>query len=80
MAGGSAYIGGSAELRADNGAGVLVSDGSLEVYGNAFIQGSTSGVELKNSATGTCGSANIYGNAKITGGDYGGLLYTSCRR
>ena len=47
MAGGSAYIGGSAELRADNGAGVLVSDGSLEVYGNAFIQGSTSGVELK---------------------------------
>lgn len=71
MAGGSAYIGGSAELRADNGAGVLVSDGSLEVYGNAFIQGSTSGVELKNSATGTYGSANIYGNAKITGGDYG---------
>lgn len=71
MAGGSAYIGGSAELRADNGAGVLVSDGSLEVYGNAFIQGSTSGVELKNSATGTHGSANIYGNAKITGGDYG---------
>ncbi len=71
MAGGSAYIGGSAELRADNGAGVLVSDGSLEVYGNAFIQGSTIGVELKNSATGTCGSANIYGNAKITGGDYG---------
>lgn len=71
MAGGSAYIGGSAELRADNGAGVLVNDGSLEVYGNAFIQGSTSGVELKNSATGTCGSANIYGNAKITGGDYG---------
>ena len=71
MAGGSAYIGGSAELRADNGVGVLVSDGSLEVYGNAFIQGSTSGVELKNSATGTYGSANIYGNAKITGGDYG---------
>ena len=71
MAGGSAYIGGSAELRADNGAGVLVSDGSLEVYGNAFIQGSTIGVELKNSATGTHGSANIYGNAKITGGDYG---------
>lgn len=71
MAGGSAYIGGSAELRADNGAGVLVSDGSLEVYGNAFIQGLTSGVELKNSATGTYGSANIYGNAKITGGDYG---------
>ena len=71
MAGGSAYIGGSAELRADNGAGVLVDDGSLEVYGNAFIQGSTSGVELKNSATGTHGSANIYGNAKITGGDYG---------
>lgn len=71
MAGGSAYIGGSAELRADNGAGVLVSDGSLEVYGNAFIQGSTSGVELKNSSTGTYGSANIYGNAKITGGDYG---------
>lgn len=71
MAGGSAYIGGSAELRADNGAGVLVNDGSLEVYGNAFIQGSTSGVELKSSATGTYGSANIYGNAKITGGDYG---------
>lgn len=71
MAGGSAYIGGSAELRADNGAGVLVNDGRLEVYGNAFIQGSTSGVELKNSATGTHGSANIYGNAKITGGDYG---------
>lgn len=71
MAGGSAYIGGSAELRADNGAGVLVNDGSLEVYGNAFIQGSTSGVELKNSSTGTYGSANIYGNAKITGGDYG---------
>lgn len=71
MTNGSAYIGGSAELRADNGAGVLVSDGSLEVYGNAFIQGSTSGVELKNSATGTYGSANIYGNAKITGGDYG---------
>ena len=71
MAGGSAYIGGSAELRADNGAGVLVSDGSLEVYGNAFIQGSTSGVELKNSATGTYGSANIYGNAKITGEAYG---------
>lgn len=71
MAGGSAYIGGSAELRADNGVGVLVSDGSLEVYGNAFIQGSTSGVELKNSATGTYGSANIYGNAKITGEAYG---------
>lgn len=71
MAGGSAYIGSSAELRADNGAGVLVSDGSLEVYGNAFIQGSTSGVELKNSATGTYGSANIYGNAKITGEAYG---------
>lgn len=71
MAGGSSYIGGSAELRADNGAGVLVNDGSLEVYGNAFIQGSTSGVELKNSATGTYGSANIYGNAKITGTDYG---------
>ena len=78
MAGGSAYIGGSAELRADNGAGVLVDDGSLEVYGNAFIQGSTSGVELKNSATGTHGSANIYGNAKITGGDYG--MYVDSHR
>ena len=60
MAGGSAYIGGSAELRADNGAGVLVSDGSLEVYGNAFIQGSTSGVVLKNSATGTHGLSLIH--------------------
>ena len=76
MAGGSAYIGGSAELRADNGAGVLVNDGRLEVYGNAFIQGSTSGVELKNSATGTYGSANIYGNAKITGTDYG--MFVNC--
>lgn len=71
MAGGSVNIGGRAEIRAGGGEGVLVNDGSLEVYGDAFIQGSTSGVELKNSATGTYGSANIYGNAKITGGDYG---------
>lgn len=76
MAGGSAYIGGSAELRADNGAGVLVNDGSLEVYGDAFIQGSTSGVLLENDEVGLYGSANIYGNAKITGTDYG--MFVNC--
>lgn len=76
MAGGSVNIGGRAEIRAGGGEGVLVNDGSLEVYGDAFIQGSTSGVLLENDEVGLYGSANIYGNAKITGTDYG--MFVNC--
>lgn len=73
--GSSAYIGGTAEIRATTSAIKTYDNRQLDLYGDAVIQSSGKGLDV------TSGTVNVYGSVNITGSDCGvcvsGGLYVS---
>lgn len=67
--GSSAYIGGTAEIRATTSAIKTSDNKQLDLYGDAVIQSSGKGLD----ATGKS-YTNVYGSVNITGSEYGIIL------
>lgn len=67
--GSSAYIGGTAEIRAKTSAIKTYDNKQLDLYGDAVIQSSGKGLD----ATGKS-YTNVYGSVNITGSEYGIIL------
>ena len=67
--GSSAYIGGTAEIRATTSAIKTSDNNQLDLYGDAVIQSSGKGLD----ATGKS-YTNVYGSVNITGSEYGIIL------
>ncbi len=64
--GSSAYIGGTAEIRASTSAIKTYNNKQLDLYGDAVIQSSGKGLELTDG-----GNTYVYGSVNITGSTYG---------
>ena len=60
-----AYIGGAAEIRATTSAIKTSDNNQLDLYGDAVIQSSGTGLGV------TSGTVNVYGSVNITGSTYG---------
>ena len=60
-----AYIGGAAEIRASTSAIKTYNNKQLDLYGDAVIQSSGTGLGV------TSGTVNVYGSVNITGSTYG---------
>lgn len=60
-----AYIGGTAEIRASTSAIKTYNNKQLDLYGDAVVQSSGTGLGV------TSGTVNVYGSVNITGSTYG---------
>ena len=67
--GSSAYIGGTAEIRATTSAIKTSDNNQLDLYGDAVIQSSGKGLDATGSSY-----TNVYGSVNITGSEYGIIL------
>lgn len=67
--GSSAYIGGTAEIRATTSAIKTSDNKQLDLYGDAVIQSSGKGLDATGSSY-----TNVYGSVNITGSEYGIIL------
>lgn len=67
--GSSAYIGGTAEIRATTSAIKTYNNNQLDLYGDAVIQSSGKGLDATGSSY-----TNVYGSVNITGSEYGIIL------
>lgn len=70
--GSSAYIGGTAEIRATTSAIKTSDNNQLDLYGDAVIQSSGKGLDATGSSY-----TNVYGSVNITGSEYGIILTKS---